>query len=56
MYYLTSYDRLHDVSWWTHTGLDRMAMPGLILLWLAGVVLFSRGGEKRTPISQGIPD
>lgn len=39
MYYLTSYDSAHDISWWVSTGLDRMLMPGLLLLWAGGVAM-----------------
>jgi hypothetical protein len=36
-YYLTSYDpQGADISWWVSTGLDRMLMPGMTLLWIAG--------------------
>ena len=38
MYYLTSYDNVHDISWWINTGLDRMLMP-CIVLWLAWGVI-----------------
>jgi hypothetical protein len=37
MYYLASYDTVHDISWWVSTGLDRMLMPGLLLAWAGGV-------------------
>ena len=40
MYILTAYDTVHDISWWVSTGLDRMALPAMILLWL-GVVLWA---------------
>lgn len=33
MYYVTSYDSFQDISWWVNTGLDRMIMPGIILIW-----------------------
>jgi hypothetical protein len=38
MYILTAYDTVHDISWWVSTGLDRMALPAVILLWLGGVL------------------
>jgi hypothetical protein len=37
MYYLTSYDTAHDISWWVSTGLDRMLIPGLLLAWAGGL-------------------
>jgi len=37
VYYITSYDTAHDISWWVNTGLDRMMLPGLILLWIGGI-------------------
>jgi hypothetical protein len=38
MYILTAYDTVHDISWWVSTGLERMALPAVILLWLGGVL------------------
>ncbi len=38
-YYLTSYQTATaDISWWVSTGLDRMLMPGLLLLALAALI------------------
>jgi hypothetical protein len=37
MYYITSYDRFQDISWWVNTGLDRMIMLGIVLLWSGGI-------------------
>jgi hypothetical protein len=37
IYFLASYDRVHDISWWVNTGLDRMLLPGLMLLWVGGI-------------------
>ena len=34
IYQLVSYSPGRDISWWVSTGLDRMAMPGIVLLWL----------------------
>ena len=34
IYGLVSYSPGRDISWWVSTGLDRMAMPGIVLLWL----------------------
>jgi hypothetical protein len=34
MYYLTSYDTTHDISWWVSTGLGRMLLPAVCLLWV----------------------
>jgi hypothetical protein len=34
LYYVTSYDTSHDISWWVNTGLSRMMMPGVVTLWL----------------------
>ncbi len=34
MYYITSYDTNHDISWWVSTGLERMLLPAASLLWL----------------------
>ena len=37
MYFLTSYDPDHDISWWVSTGIDRMLIPGVILSLLGGL-------------------
>jgi hypothetical protein len=34
IYYLTSYDTAHDISWWVSTGLGRMLLPAVCLLWI----------------------
>jgi len=34
IYQLASYDPAQDISWWVSTGLERMALPGIVLLWL----------------------
>ncbi len=39
MYYLTSFTSNRDLSWWVNTGLERMWMPGLLLLWIGGTGL-----------------
>ncbi len=38
IYYVTSFDQSEDLSWWLTTGFDRIAMPGILLLFLAGVL------------------
>jgi hypothetical protein len=37
VYYIASYDIAHDISWWVDTGLDRMMLPGVILLWIGAI-------------------
>ena len=39
IYYLASFDSVHDLSWWVNSGLDRMLLPALLLLWIGGVSL-----------------
>jgi hypothetical protein len=39
IYYLASFDRVHDLSWWVNSGLDRMLLPAISLLWIGGVSL-----------------
>lgn len=39
IYYLASFDRVHDLSWWVNSGLDRMLFPAILLLWVGGVSL-----------------
>lgn len=42
-YFMTSYSPAGpDVSWWVLTGMDRMIMPGIVLIWLAGVAAAER--------------
>lgn len=38
MYFLTSYDKAHDISWWVSTGLERMLLPAMVLVWLGGIL------------------
>jgi hypothetical protein len=45
MYYVTSFDTVKDLSWWISTGMERMLMPGFLLLWLAGMAAFARREE-----------
>ena len=35
VYYLLSYSETHDISWWVQTGLDRIVMPGIALVWFS---------------------
>jgi hypothetical protein len=37
IYLLLVYDTRHDISWWVNTGMDRMLMPGLLMLWIGGI-------------------
>jgi hypothetical protein len=39
IYFLASYDSVHDLSWWVNSGLDRMLLPAILLLWIGGVGL-----------------
>jgi len=36
-YYIASYDTVHDISWWINTGLDRMLLPGTIIVVVGGM-------------------
>jgi hypothetical protein len=40
IYFILSYDRVHDVSWWVATGLNRMVLPAICLLWIGAVTWF----------------
>jgi hypothetical protein len=44
IYQLVSYSPGRDISWWVSTGLDRMAMPGIVLLWLGIASRLGRDG------------
>jgi len=48
MYYIASFDKNHDISWWVSTGLERMLFPGLLLLWLGGIQLVHEGRKEAT--------
>jgi hypothetical protein len=48
MYYITSFDKNHDISWWVATGLERMLFPGLILLWLGGIQIVHEGRKEKS--------
>jgi hypothetical protein len=37
IYQVTSYDTVHDLSWWISTGFDRLLLPGFLLLWVGGL-------------------
>ena len=37
IYQVTSYDTVHDISWWINTGFDRLLLPGFLLLWVGGL-------------------
>lgn len=39
MYYITSFDPIHTITWWVNTGFDRMLIPGILLLWVGTVSL-----------------
>lgn len=39
IYFLASYDSVHDLSWWVNSGLDRMLLPAILLLWIGGISL-----------------
>ena len=41
IYQVTSYDTVHDLSWWISTGFDRLLLPGFLLLWVGGLAGFS---------------
>jgi hypothetical protein len=38
IYFATSYDTFYDISWWVHTGLDRISIPAVLLLWSGGLI------------------
>lgn len=47
MYYVASFDKNHDISWWVATGLERMLFPAVFLLWVGGIQsLFGRGENR----------
>lgn len=52
MYILTIYDTVHDISWWVSTGMERMILPAMLLLWL-GSVLWAEpfDHDKNRPLS-----
>ncbi len=57
MYILTAYDTVHDISWWVSTGLDRMALPAMILLWLGGVLWAEPlDHDENRPVSTDLED
>jgi len=54
-YFLASFDTVHDISWWVNTGLDRMLLPGFLLIWIWGISWIEHlyNGEDRA-ISTGL--
>ena len=57
MYILTIYDTVHDISWWVSTGMERMILPAMLLLWL-GSVLWAEPLDynKNRPLSADLED
>lgn len=48
MYYIFAFDTTHDISWWLNSGFNRMIMPGMGLLWVGMMALFSKGRGRNT--------
>ncbi len=46
MYYLLSFGKEHDISWWVSTGLNRMLLPAVVLAWV-GVCLWLFSSEGK---------
>jgi hypothetical protein len=56
IYYLASFDSVHDLSWWVNSGLDRMLLPALLLLWVGGVSLVKLLDDREdSPTPAGSP-
>jgi hypothetical protein len=57
IYILTIYDTVHDISWWVSTGMERMLLPAMLLLWL-GSVLWAEplDHDEDRPLSAGLED
>lgn len=51
IYYFTAFDPQNDQSWWISTGLDRMLMPSLLLLYMSAVTTLSKEINVRNPDS-----
>jgi len=57
MYYLTSYDTNHDISWWLSTGLERMLLPAVWLVWLGlGLGVQPLDDAEHRPVPAGLED
>ncbi len=57
MYILTVYDTVHDISWWVSTGMERMTLPAVLLLWLGGVLWAEPlDDDKNRPVSADLED
>lgn len=48
MYYIFAFDTTHDISWWLNSGFNRMIMPGMGLLWVGMMSLFSKDKGRNT--------
>jgi hypothetical protein len=56
IYFLASYDSVHDLSWWVNSGLDRMLLPAILLLWIGGVGLIKLLDDREdNPTPAGCP-
>ncbi len=53
-YYFTSFGNTAslDLSWWVSTGLNRMIMPGMILLWTGLITNFDQNSVSRDKYEQ----
>jgi hypothetical protein len=47
-YYLLAFDAIQgqDISWWVSTGMSRMLMPGIVLLWLGALQMLLQAQAK----------
>jgi hypothetical protein len=53
VYYLATFDSIHDIEWWLSTGLDRMLFPAVLLLFLgagAASQLFHNRKDSLAPV------
>lgn len=42
LYYVFSFDRVHELDWWLNTGFNRMIMPGMVLIWTGSALALAK--------------
>lgn len=42
LYYVFSFDQVHELDWWLNTGFNRMIMPGMVLIWTGSALALAK--------------
>lgn len=55
LYYVFSFDQVHELDWWLNTGFNRMIMPGMVLIWTGSALALAKFQIKETASSSREP-